>query len=252
MEPPQLCQFLDWDSTFFGRRIGRVVNHRLTERNIEEIFRWSAAESIDCLYYLADPSDGESLRIAQKWGFLITDVRITFERKLEDLNKMSRSGGDVVVRPSEEKDIPALRALARTNHRDTRFYYDPNFTDAQCSALYDVWMDKSCKGYSDIVLIADVGGSIGGYITCHLDEGHIGRIGLAGVKDGFRGKGLGTLLVDQALVWFKNASAEKATVVTQGRNIKAQRLYEQCGFFTRSLEVWFHRWFTPAHSENGR
>jgi hypothetical protein len=34
-------------------------------------------------------------------------------------------------------------------------------------------------------------------------------------------------------------------VVTQGRNSKAQRLYERCGFLTRSVQLWYHRWFMP-------
>lgn len=229
-----------------------MVERRLNEHNLQEILRWCAAERIDCLYYLADASDGQSVRLAQQRGFLLTDVRITYERKLESFQGAAKPGQGVIVRLAEAGDIAALRELAKINHRDTRFYYDPNFTDAQASALYETWMDKSCKGYAGAVFVADVEGAIAGYITCHIDEGPTGRIGLAGVKDGFRGKGLGTLLVDQALSWFKNASAGKVTVVTQGRNIKAQRLYQQCGFFTRSVELWFHRWFGPTTSEHGK
>ena len=34
-------------------------------------------------------------------------------------------------------------------------------------------------------------------------------------------------------------------VVTQGRNIAGQRLYQRCGFLTRSVELWYHKWY-PA------
>jgi len=32
-------------------------------------------------------------------------------------------------------------------------------------------------------------------------------------------------------------------VVTQGRNLAAQRLYQRNGFVTASLQLWYHRWF---------
>jgi ribosomal protein S18 acetylase RimI-like enzyme len=33
-----------------------------------------------------------------------------------------------------------------------------------------------------------------------------------------------------------------ATVVTQGRNIASQRLYQKHGFVTQSIQLWYHRW----------
>jgi hypothetical protein len=33
------------------------------------------------------------------------------------------------------------------------------------------------------------------------------------------------------------------TVVTQGRNRGAQRLYQQCGFLSRDLQLWHHKWY---------
>jgi dTDP-4-amino-4,6-dideoxy-D-galactose acyltransferase len=32
------------------------------------------------------------------------------------------------------------------------------------------------------------------------------------------------------------------TGATQGRNIVMQRLFQKCGFVTRSVELWYHRW----------
>ena len=45
--------------------------------------------------------------------------------------------------------------------------------------------------------------------------------------------------------WFEQEDAEKIRVVTQGRNVAAQRLYQKCGFASSSMEIWFHRWFSP-------
>jgi ribosomal protein S18 acetylase RimI-like enzyme len=32
------------------------------------------------------------------------------------------------------------------------------------------------------------------------------------------------------------------SVVTQGRNVAAQRLYQRAGFVTASTQLWYHRW----------
>jgi RimJ/RimL family protein N-acetyltransferase len=43
--------------------------------------------------------------------------------------------------------------------------------------------------------------------------------------------------------WFAGQDIKTVHVVTQGRNTRAQRLYQRCGFVTRSMELWYHRWF---------
>ena len=35
---------------------------------------------------------------------------------------------------------------------------------------------------------------------------------------------------------------KKLYVVTQGRNIRAQRLYQKNGFIIKSSGIWYHKW----------
>ena len=69
------------------------------------------------------------------------------------------------------------------------------------------------------------------------------QIGLIAIAAGHQGRGLGRLLVEHSLEWARHAGAQVMTVVTQGRNVPAQRLYQRCGFVTASFELWYHRWF---------
>jgi dTDP-4-amino-4,6-dideoxy-D-galactose acyltransferase len=50
--------------------------------------------------------------------------------------------------------------------------------------------------------------------------------------------------MSSAIIWFAKQGAEKIGVVTQGRNVSAQRFYQRCGFVTRSVGFWFHRWYS--------
>jgi GNAT superfamily N-acetyltransferase len=53
---------------------------------------------------------------------------------------------------------------------------------------------------------------------------------------------VGTALVQAALDWFRGQGLYSAQVVTQARNVPAQRLYQQMGFFTRRMTLYYHKW----------
>jgi dTDP-4-amino-4,6-dideoxy-D-galactose acyltransferase len=144
---------------------------------------------------------------------------------------------------AREEDFSALRTIAREGHRDTRFYFDEHFDRAKCDLLYETWIENSFKGYAQAVLVAEVEGKAVGYITCHLDREQ-SQIGVVGVAAGYQGAGLGTKLVQHFLAWSIREGARKANVVTQGRNVAAQRLYQRNGFVTASFQLWYHRWST--------
>jgi hypothetical protein len=55
--------------------------------------------------------------------------------------------------------------------------------------------------------------------------------------------GARTRLVNSALKWFSKNGVKIVSVVTQGRNIAPQKLYQKCGFISYSTMIWYHRWF---------
>jgi len=233
-----LCQYLKWDSDFFGRRIARVVPTRLTERSAGRIRSWCDSQNIDCLYFLADSDHAETVKLAEQARFHLVDVRVTLAAKLEGWTPMRPA--KACVRLFRTEDLPTLRAIARVSHRDSRFYYDRNLPHPLCDALYEAWIENSTQGYAQAVLVADVHGEPVGYISCHLASA--GQIGLFAVAENVQGQGLGRQLVFAAFRWFLDRKVSQVTVVTQGRNIRGQRLYQRCGFSTRSLQLWYHYW----------
>ncbi len=246
MSSGSVCGYLDWDSEFFGRRIARVNASRITDESITDIDAWCSAHRIECLYLLADSADPPTTKLAQENGFRFVDVRVTLDvRSTKACGSGDIATGDA-VRRATEADIAALKAIARRNHRDTRFYYDGNFPMRRCDELYETWIEKSYRGWAENVLVAAKQGEIEGYISCHVRTAVIGQIGLVGVAEKAQARGVGTELVAKALRWFSEQGIEVVSVVTQGRNVPAQRLYQKCGFATRSVELWFHRWTADA------
>jgi len=240
-----LCQILDWDSDFFGCRIAQITVNRLNGVNLERILTWCRNHAIRCLYFLADADHAETIRLAEDNGFRLVDIRVTLDKVLQDIPIIREEASLVAVRLFKPEDIPALRAIARTSYHDSRFYYDPNFPKHLCDFLYETWIEKSCDGYADAVLVAELEGQPVGYVSCHLLSQREGKIGLVGVSAHSRGKGLGQRLMSESLRWFSQRGVRQVTIVTQGRNCTAQRLYQQLGFLTKSVQLWYHRWFEP-------
>lgn len=244
MKPDSLVRLLTWDSDFFGVRIASINGNRLSMEEEIAIKAWCLENRIDCLYFLADPSETSTIRLAEESGFHLVDIRVTLNRKISAMPSVWQPEAPS-IRLAEASDIQDLRPIAAINHRDSRFYHDGGFPLERCDELYSTWIEKSCAGFAEAVLVSAPAGVAVGYLSCHLRDTGIGQIGLVGVSSGCQGKGLGKQLLDESLRWFAAVGVDRVAVVTQGRNIAAQRLYQRMGFITESVQLWYHKWFSP-------
>jgi dTDP-4-amino-4,6-dideoxy-D-galactose acyltransferase len=108
--------------------------------------------------------------------------------------------------------------------------------------LYRTWIRKECAGAADEVLVLEAEGAPAGYVTCQVATDGLGKIGLIAVRSGDRQRGAGTALLRAALEWFQARGVDRVSVVTQGHDVAAMRLYERTGFRTTAVELWFHLW----------
>ena len=241
----QLCEYLEWDSDFFRLRIGRVNEKRLSDHLVQEILTWSKLHSIDCLYFLADCDHYETHAIASEFGFNLVDIRVALSKSIGTLPEKDNNKTGPQTRLSQPEDLVALRDIARSNFRASRFFTDPGFPDELCDALYETWIENESKGLADAVFVIQEKNDVIGFITCRkLPKHKEGQISLVGISRSAQGHGYGTDLVNHALGWFKIQGITTVEVVTQGRNIKALRLYERCGYKISSVDLWYHKWFS--------
>ena len=126
----EACKELPWDSEFFGVRVAQYSGDRLTEESAAAALEFCRERWIDCLYLLL-ADDPATKAVAASHGFQQVDTRLTLGRTFAD----GVPGETPHVRAAEPSDLPALREIARVSHRDTRFYFDPNFERSRCDAL---------------------------------------------------------------------------------------------------------------------
>ena len=236
-------EFLEWDSQFFGVRVARLNDDSLTAQRVDLVSSWCQARSINCLYFLADPTDPETLRLAEDSGFRLVDARLELQTPVSPQSGAPDSANPPLVRPAVAADISRLRQIARENHGASRFYRDGNIPTELCRRLYERWLEKSFNGYAQAVFVVEHEGKPAGYLSGHVHQS-TGRIGLLGVTAEARRKGLGLGLLQYSLGWFAEQRLDCVSVVTQGTNVAAVRLYEKAGFRILSLRLWYHKWFS--------
>jgi len=234
-------EVLPWDSEFFGVRVARAGSARLSPEASDRLLEWCAVERVELLYFLADPLP-ETIREAERSGFGLMDVRIELSVPAAHLAK---APADDAVRPARPDDPQQLGGLAREAHRDSRFFADHRIPQDRAADLFVRWLERDCSVRdSGWAAVADDGAGAEGYVTGNIAGNGIGQIGLLAVGARVRGRGLGQSLLGAAGRWFLAQGVEEVRVVTQGRNLVAQRLYQRVGFRTASLQLWYHKWFS--------
>lgn len=244
-----LCEILEWDSAFFGWRLARCQRMPFLPDDAAVLTAECAARGIDGVYILVDAADTESTINVQRTGAFLADVRLTLGADVEPAGTRLAEDGEQRIRPATSADVLALAQIAAVSHHDTRFYADRHFDRARCDRLYAVWIENSCRGYADAVLVADDGGEPVGYVTCHKDAvGPHGHVGLFAVSEPARGRGIGRALLQAALRWFAANGVVAVTVATQLRNVTALRFYERSDLVIRRADLWFHLWHRDARA----
>lgn len=247
-----LCQFLEWDSNFFQIRIGKVKQNHLDSESVKKIFAWCKEENIDCLYFLANSDDPNTIRLAEENRFQMVEIRLIMERSLKDWNPASRKNRDtsIAIRHPEPSDIPVLEKIAAFSYVDSRYYFDQGFDPLKWQTYYSTWVKKSCQGGADLALVAEKDGMIVGYITGNLnkEKPHEGIYELTGVAPEARRSGVGQELFRSGLDWYVEHGVDTVWLATQGRNVPTQRMIQRNGFITRACQIYYHKWF-PTQKE---
>ncbi len=239
----RLYQKLEWDSEFFGFNVGYISCLRLTpniERHIKKFIRRS---KIDMVEYLCNCHDRESVETSEKNGYSFVDMRLTFEQFLDrPFSVAVRSG--YTLRKAQEEDIDPLKQIAKDIYQYSRYYFDSNFDRQKVVDFYRSWVEKAVRGqFDDFAFILCEEDIPVGFCTIKKLRKNAVSIGLFGLSSQIKGAGLGGYLLNLSLEQLRQEGIEYVEVVTQGRNYEAQRLYQRCGFVTRSTELWYHKWF---------
>ena len=251
-----------WDTEHFEINIGRmreIASHggyeealAAKDAMLKFIEERCMEEEFFCVYCRVDVNDISSIHSLESNGFrmidMLTTLRFDFGKKLssekllEENDSLRERKNGIAVRAWKEEDLSELGRIASSSYEYDRFHSDPMFPKDKSDQLHAKWIVNCCKGLADEVLVATAD-KPSGFITCKID-GSIGIIEMVGVSKDAQRKGIGKLLVYEALRWFEGNKVDSVDVGTQNRNMPALRLYINAGFRPVSSTVTFHKWFT--------
>lgn len=140
-----------------------------------------------------------------------------------------QSGTSVTIRPMVKEDADKLYAFfSRVPREDRLFLRD----DVSIRDVIDSWTQE--LDYRKVLpLVAEVGGNIVGDATLHRRTfgwtSHVGKVRLVIDKD-YRGKGLGTILIEELIDIAKKAGLEQLVAELMSDQTGALSAFKGLGF----------------------
>lgn len=226
---------LDWDSEFFKFKVASVIPHSLNVVEIEEMTAQMKAENVRLAYWKTPISidifpSNNTMHLA--------DIACLYSI---DLPK-DRTTHPQITLYSESTVSKELEDIAIQCGIFSRFNLDKNFPSNSFEQLYRTWIHKSVsKEIADDILVYYEKDTLAGIVTVS-SKNSVGNIGLFGIEESMRGKGIGKALLNAAISYFSDKKCTRAQVITQAKNDAACGLYEKCGFTVIEKKYCYHIW----------
>lgn len=234
---------LEWDSTHFGFEVFSVRDPGAEDEALRSALEGCRQREATLVYWNADPGRAAMPTTLEIFCGALVDEKTTYGRVLEQEGGEERPRGGERFSLRTGPPCAELVELALAAGEYSRFRVDQRMPRQVFPALYEAWILRSCSGeIADAVIESrSVAGTLDGMVTVAID-GRVGSIGLIAVHSRARGRGFGRALVREAERFMRVRGANRATVVTQGANRAACRLYESCGYDVIAIANVHHFW----------
>ena len=223
-------KYLDWDSSFFNKKIGELEIDNSTDHFPE--------------------LDYDLLYVKQKKKFELNlpgykefynETKLTFSKTLESKTRPTDKNIFSALQWADI-EVEQLYDLALESGKESRFKLDKKFTKTEFTELYKRWVDNSLnQKIAKDVLVYCVKEEIRGFITSSVTDENA-SIGLVSVSPQEQGKGLGTKLIIALEEELKKLEIKNLTVQTQEHNNGANKFYKKNGFKIIEKKIIKHYW----------
>ncbi len=229
--------FLEWDSSFFGLRIGKAIVS--TQKELEELsfIKDSLSGLYDLIYIFSNnditPPIPDSILVDRKvvYSMVVTEPSCFDNHILEYKDQFV----------SED-----LLKLALASGEYSRYKLDSHFPPNSYERLYTRWIEQSVNhSIADEVFCYMVNDCPKGLITLKRDN-NSGIIGLVATDPECRGMGIGSAILQHVKHYLFTKGGKKLDVATQYDNKAACHLYEKAGFTVSSCTNVWHWWLNNS------
>lgn len=225
---------LQWDSDFFGLRIGRVDLWTKADALELQSHHEELKMQFDLLYIF----DANAVGFKAD-GATLVDEKILYSKPCESRKQYPEISFFHAAKPSED-----LYRLALISGGYSRFKLDERLPKGSYERLYNRWIENACpqEGTNkQILLYKNENDVVCGMITIDYQD-ELGHIGLVAVDTAIQHQGIGGKIMSTLDGYLFDHGIKKLEVPTQKANIDACRWYEKNGFAIQSIIPIYHWW----------
>ena len=225
---------LQWDSDFFGLRIGRA-DILSTE---DALFLAARREELKLQFELLYVFDPNNIGFNAN-GARLVDEKILYSKPCEPRKQYAEVSLYQGASPSDD-----LYRLALVSGGYSRFKLDNRLPKGSYERLYTRWIENACpkEGTNkQILTYLDTNSIAKGMITIDY-QGELGHIGLVAVDTDCQHQGIGGKIMSTLDGYLFNLGVKTLEVPTQKANTDACRWYEKNGFKIQSVLPIYHWW----------
>lgn len=219
-----MIKLLEWDTNFFGYKIGETQGLPDFDEAISENYK---------LLYVKSKTPVPKLELRN----CFYDHRIIHRKEL--------------TKPTEIEDVISLKGspltpdlinLAYEAGHVSRYKRDPQFKNDEFKKLYKEWIQNSLSGkMANEVFGYFENEKCLGFITVKIKDTEA-SIGLLVIDPTAQGRGLATVLTRAAESYAQSCGAKYLFVATQATNTNACRFYIKNGYNEYNEELIYHVW----------
>lgn len=225
---------LQWDSDFFGLRIGRADILSAEDALFLAVQHEELKQQFDLLYIFDPNNIGFTAN-----GALLVDEKILYSKPCEPRKQYSDISFFKQVKPTED-----LYRLALVSGGYSRFKLDERLPQGSYERLYTRWIENACPKdgtNKQILTCLDTNNIAKGMITID-HQGELGHIGLVAVDTDAQHQGIGGKIMSTLDGYLFEHGIKTLEVPTQKANTDACRWYEKNGFTVQSRTQIYHWW----------
>lgn len=224
---------LEWDSKLFGYSVGKVNIESEDDLDFKDLNN----DSHKLLYMYSNVALDAA--IAKKIGAVTVDKKTELVKDISNQKSKFQNDANVIsLHTINEKII----SLALQSGIYSRFIQDANFNNNEYEKLYTEWIRKSVLRINAFYVYGFLyNGEIAGFITIGMRNNNP-DIGLMVVDEQYRGKKIGTALLNYAKQTLQLKGHKSLTVITQGSNTNALDFYKKNGFMLSNEVYIYHIW----------
>jgi dTDP-4-amino-4,6-dideoxy-D-galactose acyltransferase len=222
---------LDWDSDFFGKRIGRVLLENQTHFDTRS-FIVEAKQNFDLVYIYSNKNmlSHETIRLA---NLDLVDIMITMSMPFDKITNINKEYN--FKNTLTQNEIIECYDIAEKTSVVSRFYNEQLIGPEKTKMLYRKWIDNGLnKTFSDgLFLIKEKDTTIGIHLIKVDKENKVGYFTLTGVNPNYKRLGIGRKLWNQAFGFFSNE--------TDINTIKSPFSFKNSDSFNFHLKMGFNK-----------